>query len=59
MNANRIKQILSSSADIEVKYNGTSIWIDQINDDEETATVHIRGPLEERTTVEIKELVEE
>jgi small acid-soluble spore protein H (minor) len=59
MNANRIKQILSSSADIEVKYNGTSIWIDQINDDEETVTVHIRGPLEERTTVEIKELVEE
>lgn len=59
MNANRIKQILSSSADIEVKYNGTSIWIDQLNEDEETATVHLRGPLEERTTVEIKELVEE
>lgn len=59
MNANRVKQILSSSADIEVKYNGTSIWIDQISEDEETATVHIRGPLEERTTVEIKELVEE
>ncbi|MCQ6277710.1 H-type small acid-soluble spore protein [Bacillus sp. EB600] len=59
MNANRVKQILSSSADIEVKYNGTSIWIDQINDDGETATVHLRGPLEERTTVEIKELVEE
>jgi small acid-soluble spore protein H (minor) len=54
----RVKQILSSSADIEVKYNGTSVWIDQLNEDGRTATVHLRGPLEERTTVEIDELVE-
>lgn len=59
MNLNRIKQILSSSADIEVKYNGTSVWIDQLNEDGQTATVHLRGPLEERTIVEIDELVEE
>lgn len=59
MNANRVRQILSSSADIEVKYNGTSIWIDQLNEDGHTATVHLRGPLEERTFVDIKELVEE
>lgn len=58
MNANRVKQILSSSADIEVKYNGASVWIDQINEDGKTATVHLRGPLEERTTVEIGELSE-
>jgi small acid-soluble spore protein H (minor) len=59
MNANRVKQILSSSAEIEVKYNGTSIWIDQLNEDGKTATVHMRGPLQERTIVEINELVEE
>ncbi|MEH7356728.1 H-type small acid-soluble spore protein [Neobacillus drentensis] len=59
MNVNRIKQILSSSADIEVKYNGASVWIDQLNEDGNTATVHLRGPLEERTTVEIAELIEE
>lgn len=59
MNVNRVKQILSSSADIEVKYNGTSVWIDQLNEDGRTATVHLRGPLEERTIVEINELVEE
>lgn len=59
MNENRLKQILSSSADIEVKYNGASVWIDQINEDGRTATVHLRGPLEERTIVEIDELVEE
>ncbi len=59
MNANRVKQILSSSADIEVKYNGASVWIDEINEDGRTATVHLRGPLEERSNVEIDELMEE
>lgn len=59
MNVNRVKQILSSTADIEVKYNGTSVWIDQLNEDGKTATVHLRGPLEERTTVEIGELLED
>ncbi|WP_251553721.1 H-type small acid-soluble spore protein [Neobacillus muris] len=59
MDTRRVKQILSSSADIEVKYNGASVWIDQLNEDGRTATVHLRGPLEERTIVEIHELVEE
>ncbi|MGZ4160444.1 MAG: small, acid-soluble spore protein, H family [Neobacillus sp.] len=59
MNMNRVKQILSSSADVEVKYNGASVWIDQLNADEKTVTVHLRGPLEERSIVEIAELAEE
>jgi small acid-soluble spore protein H (minor) len=58
LNANRVKQILSSSADIEVTYNGASVWIDSLNEDGRTATVHLRGPLEERSTVEIGELME-
>lgn len=58
MDINRVKQILSSSADIEVFYQDTSIWIDQLNEDGKTVTVHLRGPLEERTTVPISELVE-
>jgi small acid-soluble spore protein H (minor) len=58
MEAKRVKQILSSAADIEVKYNGVSVWIDQLNEDGRTATVHLRGPLEERSTVEINELIE-
>ncbi|QED48248.1 H-type small acid-soluble spore protein [Cytobacillus dafuensis] len=58
MDVNRVKQILSSSADIEVLYNGMSVWIDQINEDSTTATVHLRGPLEERSVVEISELQE-
>jgi small acid-soluble spore protein H (minor) len=58
LNVNRVKQILSSSSDIEVTYNGASVWIDSLNGDGRTATVHLRGPLEERTTVEIGELME-
>jgi small acid-soluble spore protein H (minor) len=58
MDLNRIKQILSSSAEIDVVYNGASVWIDHLNEDGRTATVHLRGPLEERTTVEISELQE-
>ena len=58
MDVKRVKQILSSSSDIEVRYNGTSVWIDNINEDGRTATVHLRGPLEERSEVEIEELKE-
>lgn len=58
MDAKRVKQILSSSADIDVQYNGASVWIDQLNEDGKTATVHLRGPLEERTIVDITELQE-
>ncbi len=58
MDANRIKQIVSSSADIEVQYNGVSVWIDKLHEDERTATVHLRGPLEEQSNVDISELQE-
>lgn len=59
MDIKRVKQILSSTADIEVKYHGASVWIDQLNEDGTTVTVNLRGPLEEQTTVPISELVEE
>ncbi|KOP83032.1 H-type small acid-soluble spore protein [Cytobacillus solani] len=58
MDIRRVKQILSSSAEIEVTYNGASVWIDQLNEDGKTATVHLRGPLEERSEVDITELKE-
>lgn len=58
MDINRAKQILSSSADINVEYNGASVWIDELNEDDRTASVHLRGPLEERTTVAISDLKE-
>ncbi|MFF2856064.1 small, acid-soluble spore protein, H family [Peribacillus sp. NPDC058002] len=58
MDVKRVKQILSSSSDIEVRYNGTSVWIDNLNEDGRTATLHLRGPLEERSEVAIDELNE-
>ena len=58
MDVMRVKQILSSSAEIDVKYHGASVWIDQLNEDGRTATVHLRGPLEERSTVDISDLSE-
>ncbi|MED1204947.1 H-type small acid-soluble spore protein [Heyndrickxia acidicola] len=59
MDVNRVKQIISSPADIKVSYQGTSVWIDKLEADGKTATVHLRGPLEERSQVSIDELVEE
>jgi small acid-soluble spore protein H (minor) len=59
MDAKRLKQILSSPTDIDIKYNGVSVWVDSLNEDGKTATVHLRGPLEERTVVNISELVED
>lgn len=55
----RVRQILSSTANIEVTFQGTSVWIDSISGDGRTATVHLRGPIgEERTTVDIQDLQE-
>lgn len=59
MDARRVKQILSSSADIDVDYYGTSVWIDALHEDGKTATVHLRGSIgEERSNVDISELKE-
>jgi small acid-soluble spore protein H (minor) len=58
MNANRVKQIVSSSADIEVTYNGASVWIDKLHEDEQTATVHLRNSKDEPSQVDITELQE-
>ncbi|CAM3645313.1 H-type small acid-soluble spore protein [Mesobacillus zeae] len=59
LDAKRVKQIISSPAEIDVTYNGAAVWIDQLNEDGRTATVHLRGPMEERTVVEIHELRED
>lgn len=60
MDVQRAKQIVSTpSSDVKVQFNGVSIWIDQVHDDEKTATVHLRGPGgEERTQVGIEDLIE-
>ncbi|GKV54757.1 small acid-soluble spore protein H (minor) [Sporosarcina luteola] len=59
MDSTRARQIVSSPDDIEVSYNGVSIWIDKVHEDDRTATVHLRQSLEERSEVAISELKEE
>jgi len=59
MDYNRAKEIVSSSKEYEVSYNGVSVWIDKLHDDEKTATVHLRRAHEERSEVSIDELKEE
>lgn len=59
MEFQRAQEIFVSPKEYEVSYNGVSIWIDEIHDDGETATVHLRHSLEERSEVDISELKEE
>ncbi|MFF5996377.1 H-type small acid-soluble spore protein [Lysinibacillus sp. KU-BSD001] len=59
MDYQRAKKIVESPSEYEVSYNGVSVWIDQLHDDEKTATVHLRRSLEERSEVSIAELKEE
>lgn len=60
MEMNRVKQIVSSPADIPVYYNGVSVWIDAFDEERQMATVHLRdGRLNERLDVPVAELTEE
>jgi len=56
---NRAQEIVASSKEFEVSYNGASIWIDQLHEDGKTATVHLRHAHEEHSEVAISELKEE
>ncbi|MEW5322612.1 H-type small acid-soluble spore protein [Geobacillus thermoleovorans] len=60
MDMNRVKQIVSSPADIPVYYNGVSVWIDGYDEEKQTATVHLRdGRTGEPRDVPVSELTEE
>ncbi|MBM4763271.1 H-type small acid-soluble spore protein [Bacillus sp. B15-48] len=59
MDLNRVKQILSSSADISVHYNGVSVWIEDVDDSSNMAIVTGRDTKDEPMPVPINELVEE
>ncbi|MGE7114053.1 small, acid-soluble spore protein, H family [Lysinibacillus sp. NPDC047702] len=59
MDLKRAQEIVASPLEYEVSYNGVSIWIDKLHDDGKTATVHLRRSLEERSEVDIGELLEE
>ncbi|RIW38529.1 small, acid-soluble spore protein, H family [Bacillus salacetis] len=58
MDVKRVKQILASSADIDVTYQGVSVWIDGLLEGDNLAEVHLRGSLEERSQEAIEDLIE-
>ncbi|WP_230500882.1 H-type small acid-soluble spore protein [Sutcliffiella rhizosphaerae] len=58
MEERRVRQILSSPAITEVTFQGTKVWIDAVSEDGIMATVHLRGPGEERTEVAVADLEE-
>ncbi|EIT84649.1 Small acid-soluble spore protein [Fictibacillus macauensis ZFHKF-1] len=59
MNVERAKQIISSPSDIEVKHQGTSVWIESIDEASQKARVHMnRQPLQSQE-VPINELQEQ
>ncbi|HCG4535915.1 H-type small acid-soluble spore protein [Ureibacillus chungkukjangi] len=59
MDYQRAQDIVASSKEFEVSYNGVSIWIDKLHEDGKTATVHLRHAHEERSEVDVSELKEE
>ena len=58
MDVNRAKQILSSPEEITVNYHGVSIWIDNCDEQGNTATIHMRGKHDDKRTVPVAELEE-
>jgi small acid-soluble spore protein H (minor) len=59
MDLTRVKQILSSSAEIPVNYNGVPVWIEAVDDTSNMATITGRDTRDEPMPVPIAELVEE
>lgn len=58
MDIRRAKQILSTSNDVTVHYQGTSVWIDSCDEQGNMCTVHLRGREHEKNIVPVAELEE-
>ena len=58
MEVSRAKEILNSEQTIRVEYQGIPVWIDQINENNQTVILHRLGAEHERQTVNAAELIE-
>ncbi|MGO4888389.1 H-type small acid-soluble spore protein [Anaerobacillus sp. MEB173] len=59
MDIMRAQQIIESPEEIIVRYNGTPVWIQNVDDKSETARVYTREKPDDEMTVPIHELVEQ
>ncbi|MDF2947785.1 MAG: Small acid-soluble spore protein family [Bacillales bacterium] len=58
MEGNRIKQILSSSNNVKVEFEGISVWIESFDEQTQNACVHDVDFPEEHVTVSANDLKE-
>lgn len=58
MNKERAKEIVSSSTMFNVTYNGTPIYIESVNDNNNTANIHFRNQPKKSREVSLDSLLE-
>jgi small acid-soluble spore protein H (minor) len=58
MNVTRANQIVESPKEIEVHYEDTPVWIQHVNNEEETARVYTREAPDDEMVVPVQELRE-
>ncbi|MFD3448377.1 H-type small acid-soluble spore protein [Microbacteriaceae bacterium 4G12] len=58
MDVKRVKQVLSSSANITVEYHGVPIWIESCDEASGVANVHDLDYPQEKVQVKVEELEE-
>lgn len=58
MNVGRAKQIIESPEEIIVHYQGEPVWIQHVDEKQETAQVYTRENPDEELTVSVAELKE-
>lgn len=58
MDLNRVKEILSSSDEINVHYHGMPVWVESIDPTSSMATIQARGNHDVRRLVSIDSLFE-
>lgn len=58
MNVGRVKQIVESPKEFTVLYQGVPVWIQNVDENSETARVYMREEPEDEMEVPVTELVE-
>jgi small acid-soluble spore protein H (minor) len=59
VNINRAQQIVESAKEIEVLYHGDPVWIQNIDEQEQTARVYTADEPDREMDVPVKELRED
>jgi small acid-soluble spore protein H (minor) len=58
MNVQRAKQILESTKEIEVHYNGVSVWIQNVDEAGSTARVYRANKPDDELVIPVEQLQE-